>query len=406
MLNNRYKDTFAALQYPNYRLWFIGQLVSLVGTWMQSTAQGFLIFDLTHSAAFLGYVSFAAGVPTWLLTLYGGLVADRVPRRKLLILTQSTMMVLAAVLAFLSFTHRVQPWHIIVLAAFLGIANAFDAPARQSFVAEMVDRKDLTNAIALNATMFNLGVVVGPAVAGLVYAWLGPSWCFTINAISFIAVITSLSLMKVPAMTVTRKNSPMVELKEGFHAAFSDPTMRLLFAGLFFLGVFGFGLLVLIPAWSVNVLHGDVTTNGLLLSARGAGSLAGGLMIAAIGSRRNRGKIWTIGSFILPFSLVFFGISHLLPISLFAIMVMGWSLISVVNITNGLIQSNTSDLMRGRVMSYYSLIFMGGQTVGGLLNGLVASKFNEPVAVFISAVILGLFAMIVFALKPSFRKID
>jgi len=185
MLNNRYKDTFAALQYPNYRLWFIGQLVSLVGTWMQSTAQGFLIFDLTHSAAFLGYVSFAAGVPTWLLTLYGGLIADRVPRRKLLIMTQTTMMVLAAVLAFLSFTHRVQPWHIIVLAAFLGIANAFDAPARQSFVAEMVDRKDLTNAIALNATMFNLGVVVGPAVAGLVYAWLGPSWCFTINSISF-----------------------------------------------------------------------------------------------------------------------------------------------------------------------------------------------------------------------------
>jgi len=182
--------------------------------------------------------------------------------------------------------------------------------------------------------------------------------------------------------------------------------MRLLFTGLFFLGVFGFGLLVLIPAWSVNVLHGDVTTNGLLLSARGAGSLAGGLMIAAIGSRRNRGKIWTIGSFILPLSLVFFGISHLLPISLFAIVVMGWSLISVVNITNGLIQSNTSDLMRGRVMSYYSLIFMGGQTVGGLLNGLVASKFNEPAAVFISAVILGLFAMVVFALKPSFRKID
>lgn len=405
MTSRVFKDTFAALQHPNYRLWFIGQLVSLVGTWMQSTAQGFLVFDLTHSAAFLGYVSFASGLPTWILTLYGGVIADRIPKRTLLIITQTSMMVLASILAVLTFTHSVQPWHIIVLAFLLGVVNAFDNPGRQSFVAELVDRKDLTNAIALNATMFNLGVVVGPAVAGLIYAWLGPAWCFTINAISFIAVIIALWLMKIPPLPRTVHPSPITEMKEGFKAAFSDGTMKMLFASLLIIGMFGFGLLVLAPAWSVDVLHGDVTTNGLLLSARGFGSLISGLVLATIASRGYRGKIWTVGSLLLPVSVLLFGLARSIPLSLVAIAFMGMSIISVVNITNGLIQSNTSDSMRGRVMGIYSLIFLGSQTLGGLLMGLLADRINAPTAAYISAALLGILAIVVFVFRPSLRKV-
>src|SRR5271157_4058592 len=187
----RWRRTFMALKYPNYRLWFRGQMVSLFGTWMQTTAQGFLVYELTHSPRYLGYVGFAAGAPTWLLTLYGGVVADRIPRRMLLIITQSCMMVLAFILAALWFLHVVQPWHIMVLAFLLGVANSFDAPARQAFVSELVPREDLTNAIALNATMFNTATAVGPAVAGATYALFGAGWCFTINGLSFIAVLTA-----------------------------------------------------------------------------------------------------------------------------------------------------------------------------------------------------------------------
>lgn len=405
MITRHLKDTFAALQHPNYRLWFIGQLVSLIGTWMQATAQGFLIYDLTRSAAFLGYVSFAAGIPTWLLTLYGGVIADRIPKRTLLIITQSTMMVLASILAVLTFTRTVQPWHIIALAFMLGVANAFDMPGRQAFVAELVDRKDLTNAIALNATMFNLGVVVGPAVAGLVYAWLGPAWCFTINAVSFIAVIAALLLMRITPQSRTEHLSPIIELKEGLKAAFSNDSMKLLFVSLFTFSAFGFGILVLAPAWAVNVLRGDVTTNGLLLSARGAGSLISGLVLATIASRGFRGKIWSLGSILLPISVLLFGMARWLPFSLVMIAFMGLSLIMVVNITNSLIQANTSDALRGRVMSIYSLILAGGQTLGSLLIGLVADRINEPVAVYISAGILGLLAICIYLFKPSMRQI-
>ena len=193
-----FKQTFRALVYPNYRLWFIGQVISLFGTWMQSTAQGFLVYELTHSPAYLGYVAFAAGVPTWLFTLLGGVVSDRIARRTLLIITQNCMMVLAFILAGLTFLGLVQPWHIIVLAFLLGVANAFDSPARLALAPELVDRKDLTNAIALNATMFNIATIVGPATAGLVYAAFGPGWCFFLNGLSFVAVIIALLLMKLP----------------------------------------------------------------------------------------------------------------------------------------------------------------------------------------------------------------
>jgi len=200
-------DTFAALRYPNYRLWFYGQMISLMGTWMQATAQGFLVFELTRSSVYLGYVGFASGVPAWLFTLYGGFIADRIQRRNLLIMTQTSMMILAFILAGLTFLGIVQPWHIIALSFLLGVTNAFDAPARQAFVLEMVPREDLTNAVALNATMFNTGTAFGPAIAGITYAMFGPAWCFIINGVSFIAIIAALAMMKlIPHPLTNPKN--------------------------------------------------------------------------------------------------------------------------------------------------------------------------------------------------------
>lgn len=406
MASTRFKETFAALQHPNYRLWFIGQLLSLVGTWMQSTAQGYLIFDLTKSAAFLGYVSFAAGLPTWIFTLFGGVIADRFSKRNLLVITQVCMMVLAAILAVLTFTNTVQPWHIIVLAFFLGLANAIDAPTRQSFVAELVDRKDLTNAIALNATMFNTGVVIGPAVAGMVYAWLGPGWCFTINAISFIAVIIALILMKLSAVQPRSWQPPIQGLVEGFKAITSNRTIIVLLIALGVISTFAFGMLNLIPAWAVNVLHGDVRTNGWLLSARGVGSLFGGLMIAAIGSKGYRGKIWVVCAFTLPVTLILFSVTQTVPLSLLFLAFVGFCMLSVVNVTNSMIQTQASDVMRGRIMAYYTLVMMGGQPLGGLLGGLAADRFGEHLTVLVSAFIILITISIIYITQPWTRKLD
>ena len=285
------KETFLSLRYPNYRLWFIGQLVSLVGTWMQSAAQGYLIYELTQSPAYLGYVSFASGLPSWIFTLYAGAIADRIPRRTLLIITQTAMMILAFVLAALTFTNLVQPWHIIVLAFLLGIANAFDAPARQAFVVELVDREVLTNAIAVNSTMFTSAIVVGPAVGGLAYAAVGPEWCFVLNGISFLAVIAALLMMKLtPVQRTPRKATAWREIMDGLRYVWRDDRLRMLISNIGITTLFGMSMATLIPLWAVDILGGDAKTNGFLLSACGLGSLLGALMIASMSRRQFRGQ--------------------------------------------------------------------------------------------------------------------
>lgn len=398
-------QTFAALRHRNFRLWFMGQIVSLVGTWMQATAQGYLVYELTDSPFLLGIVGFTSGIPVWLFSLYGGVIADRISRRKMIIITQSSMMLLAFILALLTFTGLIQAWQIIIMAFLLGTANAFDGPARQSFVVEMVSREDLTNAIALNSSVFNLGTVVGPAIAGLVYAWLGPAWCFTINGISFLGVLTALFLMRVSPHPINNKSvSPTANLLDGVKFSFGDVNIRVLLIVLGTISVFGFSLMNLMPAWATNVLGGDVKTNGLLLSARGVGSLAGALMIAYLGSRVVRGKIWTIGSVVMPISLLIFGVFRILPVSLAMLVVMGWSLMSAVNITNALVQTHVPDELRGRVMSVYTLIFQGGMPIGALLTGWVADKFSEPAAVLSSALVMLVVVGLCQLLRPSMRS--
>jgi MFS family permease len=408
IIRKRLSRTFIALKYPNYRLWFIGQLVSLVGTWMQATAQGFLVYQLTQSPAYLGYVAFANGIPSWLFMLYGGVIADRMSRRTLMIITQTAMLILAFVLAALVFTNLILPWHILVLTFLLGIANAFDAPTRLAFAVDLVDdRADLMNAIALNATMFNAAAIVGPAVAGLVYAWVGPGWCFTINGVSFIAVIIALSLMKLaPFVPQKHKDSALVQLKEGVRYVVAHDSIRMIISIVAVVSMTAMGMISLLPAWAVSILGGDARTNGLLYSARGTGAVLGALMIAALGRYGHKGKIWSIGSIVIPISLFTFALVHWLPLSLLALFVLGWSFVLTMNMSNALVQSLVKDDLRGRVMGIYTLSFFGLAPIGSLLVGVIAERFNEPVAVMLSACALMVLALFVWFFRPELRRLQ
>jgi MFS family permease len=404
--NLSWQRTFSALRHRNYRLWFWGQMVSLFGTWMQMTAQGFLIYQLTHSSAFLGYVGFASGIPSWLLTMYGGVVADRMSRRVLLIITQTAMMVLALVLAALTFTGAVQPWHILLLAFGLGLVNAFDAPARMSFVSELVNREDITNAVALNATMFNSAIVVGPAVAGIIYAAFGPGWCFTINGISFVAVIAALIAMRLqPRAQTAQRNSTASALKEGISYVRHEPIIRTLIGLVAAVSLFGMALGTLMPAWSVKILNGNAATNGMLHSVRGVGSLIGALVIASLGQVKFRGRLLTYGSLAFPIFIALFALVHWLPLSLLMMAFIGLASIFVVNLSNAMIQSLTPEDLIGRVMGVYSTIFMGSLPIGAILLGIAADQVGEAEAAILSASAAFIVAILVWFFVPKIRTL-
>src|SRR5262245_26945355 len=382
------RQTFAALQHRNYSLWFRGQLISLMGTWMQQTAQGYLVYELTRSPVYLGYVGFAAGVPAWLFTLYGGVIADRVSKRKLLLITQTSMMILAFILAALVFSGLVQPWHIVGLAFLLGIANAFDAPARLAIVSEMVSREDLTNAIALNATMFNTATAIGPAVAGLTYALVGPAWCFTLNGLSFIAVIVALLMIQIaPRAAAPRRASAWADLQEGLRYIIRTPAIRTLIGLVGVTSLFGVSSSTLFPAWAVEVLGGDATTTGLLQSARGVGALISALLIASLGRFTFKGKLLTLGSLTFPLLLIVFALIRWLPLSLLVLVPCGMAIILIMNLANALVQMLAPDALRGRVMSVYSLTFFGLMPMGALWAGALAEAAGAPAAMIIGAAI-------------------
>ncbi|HEX5689266.1 MAG TPA: MFS transporter [Roseiflexaceae bacterium] len=401
------RQTFSALKHRDYNLWFRGQIVSLMGTWMQQTAQGYLVYQLTGSPAYLGYVGFAAGVPAWLFTLYGGVVADRVEKRKLLIATQTSMMLLAFALAGLVFSGLVQPWHIVALAFLLGIANAFDAPARLAIVSEMVSREDMTNAIALNATMFNTGSAIGPAIAGLAYALIGPAWCFVLNGVSFIAVIVALLMIRgTPGRNATARVSAWADLLEGLRYIVRDPAIRTLIALVGMTSLFGISSSTLFPAWAVDVLGGDATTTGLLQSARGVGALISALMIASLGRFNFKGKLLTIGTFAFPILLLIFAELRWLPLVLLMLLLSGIAIILIMNVANALVQSLAPDALRGRIMSVYSLTFFGLMPIGALWAGAAAEAVGEPLAVISGAGVSLVFAAVLWFVAPWLRRLE
>ena len=400
------KNIFSSLRHRNYRLWFRGQLVSLFGTWMQVTAQGFLVYELTGSSAYLGYVGFAAGLPSWFFMPLGGVIADRIARRTLLLMTQTAMMALALILSGLTFLGLVRPWHIVVLAFLLGIANAFDAPARHAFVPDMVGREDLTNAIALNSTIFNSATATGPAVAGITYALFGPGWCFLINAVSFLAVIAALLLMRLPRGEKSRARlSAFHDLKEGFIYVLRHPMIRTLISLIIVTSLFGVSFAVLLPAWAVKILGGDAATNGWLQSARGIGALIGALIIASLGRFDFKGRLLTAGSLTFPVLLLVFSAVRRLPLSIFVLIAAGIANIFIFNLANALVQTLVRDELRGRVMGLYSLTFFGFLPVGALWIGTLAENVGEMGAVVLSSTIMLLLCAAVAWTVPELRRL-
>lgn len=400
-----WQQTFAALKYPNYRLWFFGQLVSLFGYWMKITAEGYLIYELTSSPVYLGYVSFASGIPVWLFMLYAGVLADRMSRRTLLIIAQLAMAGVAAILAALTFTHMVQPWHVILLATVTGMANAIDAPARQAFVLEMVDREDLTNAIALNSSMFNAATAIGPAAAGVIYAAFGPAWCFLINALGYSGVITALVLMKLkPRPAPPRRRSALVEMAEGLRYVATNHIIRVLVGLVAVVSLFGASFNTLIPAWAVDILKGGSTTNGLLQSARGFGSLISALTIASLGRFAFRGRLLSFGSLAFPCALLAFSAVRWLPLSLLALVGVGASQMLMMNLANSVVQTTAGDELRGRVMGIYSLVFFGLMPLGGLLAGALAQNAGAPATIVFGACVTLAAALAVRLFLPQVRS--
>ncbi len=394
---SRFRETVRSLRHRNFQLFFSGQLISLIGTWMQNVAQSWLVYRLTGSSLLLGTVSFAGQIPVFPLAPLAGMVADRWNRRSIVIITQTSSMVLAFILAALTLTKRITVWEIVLLAALLGVVNAFDIPARQSFLVEMVGREDLMNAIALNSSIFNSARIIGPGIAGILVASIGEGWCFFANAVSYIAVIVGLFLMKIPPRQAERAiKSAFDHIAEGFRFVRRTAPIRSLLMILGLVSLVGMPYTVLMPVFAKNVLHGDATTLGVLGSAAGIGALAGALALASRTRVEGLGKwVWkacaSFGAFLILFSF-----SHWYALSVLLLVPVGFSLMTQMGSTNTLVQSMVPDRLRGRTMAVYSMMFMGMSPVGAILAGAAADRIGAPTTVALGGVI-SIVAAIAFA---------
>lgn len=398
------QGTFKALRHRNFQLYVGGQLVSLAGTWMQNIAQGWLVYQISGSAAMLGVVGFAAAIPSILIAPWAGVVIDHANKRHLLVATQIIQMLLAFVLAFLTFTGQVQVWHIVILAVILGAVNAFDGPTRQAFVVDMVGRDDLPNAIALNSMTFNAARVIGPAFGGLLLATVGAAWCFTINGLSFFAVILSLLVMRVPHTTAKAdKRSPWEQLKEGVVYSFQQEELRSLLLLALFFSTFGISYMTVLPAFVDQILQGGPDGYGLITSAAGLGAVSGALFIAAYGDRGYRGPILFWSAMIYPLVLTAFALNSNFIVSLGLTFLLGVGFMLQFTQINTLLQTRVEDHMRGRVMSLYTLTFFGFAPFGNLLVGTLGETFGLSPALILMAVITLLSAAVIFWKTPQLR---
>lgn len=402
-----WKSIFRALNYRNFRLFFIGQTISLVGTWMQRIALGWLVYRLTGSVFLLGTVGFAGQIPTFLLTPFAGVLADRYNRQKMVIMTQALAMGQALMLSFLVLTESVKIWHIIVLSILLGIINAFDAPVRQAFTVKMVEKKeDLANAIALNSSMVNSARLLGPSVAGILIAALGEGMCFLFNGLSYLAVIGALIAMKIEPNNLAPKRSRDVGgLKEGFTYAFGFPPIRavLLLVGL--VSMMGMPYSVLMPVFAKDVLQAGPHALGFLMGASGVGALAGALYLASRKSVLGLGKIIPLAASVFGTGLIAFSLSRVLLFSLGLMLATGFGMIVQMAASNTILQTIVDEDKRGRIMSFYTMAFMGMTPFGSLLAGSLASKIGAPNTLLIGGVTCLLGAAVFAKRLPELRKI-
>ena len=373
-------STFNAFKSRNYRLYFVGQSVSLIGTWMQKTAVSWVIYELTHSKFMLGVTLFASMFPSFLFSFMGGVAADRYDRYKLLLTTQVASMIQAVLLTALVFFKHYSVWEIIALSALLGLINAFDVPARQSLVYEMVDNKaDLPNALALNSSMVNLSRLIGPGIAGLILEHLGDDVCFGLNAVSFIAVIGSILMMRLPAY-VKKPHTKNVfgELKEGFVYIKNTPSIKFIIVMLAAISLLVLPYSTLIPVYAKDIFHGTASTFGVIDSVIGLGAFSGAMFLASLKPGRNLKKILAINTLIFGAGLVLFSHETYYYLALIFATMGGFGMMSQITISNTLIQTTVAPEMRGRVISFYAMAFFGMQPLGGLVIGSISEWIGVP----------------------------
>jgi MFS family permease len=395
-----------ALAHRNFRLFLFGQGTSLVGTWMQSVALGWLVLQLTNSPFAIGLNSALRALGVLLFTLYAGIVADRVDKRRLVILTQALQMVEALALAVLVWTRVVAVWQVMVLALFVGIVNAFDIPTRQAFMVEMVGKEDLMNAIALNSSMFNAARVVGPAVGGALIGLLGLGMCFFLNGVSYIAVIASLAVMRLPPFQPRPvEGSAWSGFREVVAFLRSDRRVKTLVIQTAILSVFGFPFLVMMPVFARDVLHVQAAGYGALTAAVGVGAMLGALAIALNSGRiARKGALMTVGGTSFGLLVAVFALSRAFPLSLVLLALAGCAMIANNALTNTMLQTLVPDQLRGRVMGFYSFVFVGLSPLGAFLVGAFAERYGAPVAVGTGGLICALAVAVAAWRLPELRR--
>jgi MFS family permease len=404
MMQSRLKASLRAFRYRNYRLFFAGQLTSLVGTWMQTVAQSWLVYRLTGSATLLGLVGFASQFPIFLLSPVAGAVADMYPRRRTMIVIQSLMMLLAFPLAVLTLMHRIQVSHVIALAILLGFVNAFDIPVRQSFVAEMVGREDLINAIALNSSMMNEARIIGPAVAGILVSIVGEGWCFLLNGLSYLAVIIGLIFITAGNNRPREHEGSRIEaILEGFRFALHTRPVRALLLLLGVVSLMGMPYSVLMPIFADKILNGGAKGLGLLMGSSGIGALLGAAVLAGRQGVRGLGNWVMLACAGFGTSLMLFSLSRNFWFSTLLLLPVGFSMMVQMASSNTLIQSMVPDRLRGRVMALYSMMFLGMAPFGALLAGILANIMGAPSTVALGGVVCIAGAVVFRSHLPKIR---
>jgi MFS family permease len=404
-LRSGWQSTTRALRHRNFQLFFGGQLISLIGTWMQSLAQSWLVYRLTGSTVLLGLVGFCGQIPVFLFAPLGGLLADAGHRHRIIIATQTASMLLAGALAAITLLGHVAVSHVFVLAAALGVVNAFDIPARQAFIMDMVGRDDLVNAIALNSSMFNGARIVGPALAGVLVSAIGEGWCFFANAVSYVAVIAGLLLMDVPPRDArAARRSGLADIADGFRFVVRTRPVGALLLLLGLVSLMGMPYSVLMPVFADQILHGGARALGLLMGASGLGALGGALMLATRQGLRGLGRWVALASAAFGLGLMLFSLSRSFWLSAALLVPVGFSMMVQMAASNTLIQSMVPDQLRGRVMSIYSMMFMGMAPFGAVMAGSMARWLGAPATVALGGATCMVGAAVFYRHLPVLRQ--
>jgi len=401
------KNIFRSLHYRNFRLFFIGQSISLIGTWIQRIALPWLVYDLTKSAFLLGLVGFAGQIPMFFIAPFAGVITDRLNRYHLLVATQVFAMLQAFILAFLILFGVINIWLILVLNILLGCINAFDTPVRQSFFVEIIDNKDdLPNAIALNSSMVNAARLLGPSIAGVLIAFTGEGMCFLINALSYIPVVTSLLMMRIPLKTHEKNSSHvLIELKEGFFYTFGHEVLKHIILLLALVSLMGMPYTVLMPVFAKEILHGGSYTFGFLMGASGLGALAGALYLASKKNVLGLGRLIAYSAALFGTSLLIFSFSRIFELSLLLMAFIGLGMMMQMASSNTLLQTLSDDDKRGRVMSFYTMAYMGTAPFGSLLAGGLADLIGVTFTIAVGGICCMIGAALFWQKLPQLRQI-